>query len=95
MAESMELLFDKLNRRLPHVGQTVRSRKHGTFWRVMSKSEAWQHIGDDSGQPRMVPAIYLSYWRIKEGELPGVGRMMGYLYTPYDNTFEVNWEIIG
>jgi hypothetical protein len=23
-----------------------------------------------------------------------VGKMMGYLYTLYDNTFEVNWEIV-
>ena len=23
---------------------------------------------------------------------PGVGKMMGFLYTLYDNTFEANWE---
>jgi hypothetical protein len=88
--------FETLQKRLPRVGQTVRSKKYGTLWRVMGKSEAWQQTGDDpkTSEPRMVPAIYLSYWRIKEGAVPGVGKMMGYLYTLYDNTFETNWEIV-
>jgi len=60
----------------------------------MGKSEAWQHIGDETAQPQMVPAIHLSFWRIREGLLPGVGKMMGYLYTLYDNTFEANWEVV-
>lgn len=42
----------------------------------------------------MVPAIYISYWRIKEGVRPGVGKIMGYTYTLYDNTFEANWETV-
>lgn len=95
MAESIESQFEALQRKLPRVGQIVKSRKHGTLWRIMSKSEAWQHIGDDTAQPRMIPAIYLSFWRVKEGVLPGVGKMMGYIYTPYDNTFDANWEIVG
>jgi hypothetical protein len=81
---------------LPRVGQTVRSKKYGTLWRVMEKREVWQNIDPDpeSGELRMIPAIYLAYWRIQEGTHPGVGKMMGYLYTLYDNTFEVNWEIV-
>lgn len=81
---------------LPEVGQTVRSKKYGTLWRAMEKREVWQNIDPDpeTGEPRMVPAIYLAYWRIKEGVPPGVGKMMGYLYTLYDNTFEANWEIV-
>lgn len=81
---------------LPQVGQTVRSKKYGTQWRVMEKREVWQNIEPDpqSGDPRMVPAIYLAYWRIQEGMPPGVGKMLGYLYTLYDNTFELNWEIV-
>jgi hypothetical protein len=31
---------------------------------------------------------------MKEGVAPGVGQMMGFLYTLYDNTFETNWEIV-
>jgi hypothetical protein len=81
---------------LPEVGQTVCSKKYGTLWRVMKKWEVWQNINPDpkTGEPRMIPAIYLSYWRIQAGVTPGVGRMMGYIYTLYDNTFEANWEIV-
>jgi hypothetical protein len=42
----------------------------------------------------MSPAIYLSHWRVQKGMIPGVGRMMEFLYTLYDNTFELNWEIL-
>ena len=81
---------------LPNPGQTVRSKKYGTEWRVMEKREIWRTIDPDpkSGETRMVPAIYLSYWKVQEGERPGVGRMMGYEYTLYDNTFEANWTIV-
>lgn len=79
---------------LPSVGQVVRSRRYGTLWRVMEKREVWQNIEDDpdTQEPRVIPAIYLAYWRVKPGVQPGVGKMMGYLYTLYDNTFETNWE---
>lgn len=79
---------------LPEVGQTVRSRQYGTLWRVMEKREVWQNIEPDpkTGEPRMVPAIYLVYWRQRDGVPPGVGKMLGFLYTLYDNTFEANWQ---
>lgn len=90
--------YDEIIRQkgLPQVGQTVRSKKYGTLWRVIKKWEVWQNIEPDpqTGEPRMIPAIYLSFWRIQAGVLPGVGRMMGYIYTLYDNTFEANWEIV-
>ena len=83
--------FDKIIREkgLPEVGQEVRSKKHGTVWRVMEKKEIWANIEPDpkTGDPRMIPAIYLMYWRVKPGERPGVGKMMGFEYTLYDNTF--------
>ncbi len=89
--------YEKIMRekKLPNVGQTVRSKKYGTLWRVMEKKEVWQNIEADpkSGEPRMIPAIYLSFWKVQEGAMPGVGRMMGFLYTLYDNTFEANWEL--
>ena len=90
--------FEKIIREkgLPEVGQEVRSKKYGTVWRVMEKKEIWANILPDpqSGEPRMVPAIYLMFWRVKEGERPGVGKMMGYEYTLYDNTFSLNWDIV-
>ena len=79
---------------IPRVGQTVRSRKYGTLWRVIEKKEIYQNTSDDpeTGDFRLMPAIYLTYWRIKEGERQGIGRMLGYTYTLHGNTFEANWE---
>jgi len=53
-------------------------------------------MADDpqTGNPRLVPAIYLGFWKIVEGRLPGEGQMLGFLYTAFDNTFETNWEIV-
>ena len=38
--------YTKIERekKLPSVGQTVRSKKFGTLWRVMEKKEVWQNI---------------------------------------------------
>ncbi|OGP75388.1 MAG: hypothetical protein A2Y80_00530 [Deltaproteobacteria bacterium RBG_13_58_19] len=83
-------------KKLPSVGQTVKNKKYGTRWRVMEKREVWQTITDDpeTKEPRIIPAIYLAYWRIQPDVPPGVGKMLGYLYTLYDNTFEANWKIV-
>ena len=83
-------------KRLPCVGQIVRSKKYGTLWRIMEKREIWQNAADDpkSEFPRLPPAIHLSYWRVEKGVLPGLGKMMGYSYTLNDNTFAANWEIV-
>jgi hypothetical protein len=78
-------------KKLPRVGDTVKSSKYGTLWRVIEKKEVWQNTVDLN---RVVPAIYLCFWRIKEGQQPGYGRMLGYAYTLYDNTFEANWEVV-
>ncbi len=92
MKDYEEIMREK---KLPNVGQTVRSKKYGTSWRVLEKKEVWQTIDPDpqTGETRMVPAIYLSYWKVQDGVMPGVGKMMGFLYTLYDNTFELNWHI--
>jgi hypothetical protein len=90
--------FDEIIRQkgLPKVGQTVRSKTYGTLWRVMEKKEVWHNIEPDptTGEPRMIPAIYLSFWKVQEGIRPGVGKMMGFEYTLYDNTFSLNWSIV-
>ncbi|HAA04215.1 MAG TPA: hypothetical protein DCZ69_03355 [Syntrophobacteraceae bacterium] len=81
---------------LPRVGETVRSKKYGTLWRVMEKREMWVNTADDprTGSPRLLPAIYLCYWRIREGQAPGIGKLLGYAYTLHDTTFETNWEVV-
>jgi hypothetical protein len=60
----------------------------------MEKREVWQSTADSpkSGKAGLVPAIYLAYWRVQKGVLPGIGKMMGYAYTLHDNTFKANWE---
>jgi hypothetical protein len=93
MAEYERIMREK---GLPRVGQTVRNKKYGSLWRVMEKREVWENIDPDpkTQEPRMIPAVYLSYWRIQEGVMPGVGKMMGFTYTLYDNTFGINWEVV-
>ncbi len=83
-------------KKLPRVGQMVRSKKYGTLRRVLEKREVWQNTEDDpeTEEPRMVPPIYLSYWRVRKGVMPGIGKMLGYAYTLHDNTFGANWEIL-
>lgn len=81
---------------LPRVGQTVPSKVYGTLCRVMEKREVWQTIGEDpqTKDPHMIPAIYPAYWRSQEREPSGVGKMRGYTYTLYDNSFELHGEIV-
>lgn len=81
-------------KRLPRVGDTVRSKKYGTPWRVVEKKEVWLNTSDDpeTGDMRVMPAIYLCYWRVREGKQPGIGKMLGYAYSLHDNTFDANWE---
>jgi hypothetical protein len=81
---------------LPRVGDTVRSKKFKTPWRVIEKKEVWLNTSDDpeTGDLRAIPAIYLCYWRVKEGKQPGIGKMLGYAYSLHDNTFDANWEVI-
>jgi hypothetical protein len=85
-----------MQKKLPNVGQTVRSKDFGTIWRVLERREVWQNIADDpdTKEPRMVPAIYILYWKFQRGGIPGIGKMMGYIYTLHDNTFINHWEIV-
>ena len=88
------MLSDK--RICPELDRRSVVKKYGTLWRVIEKKEVWQNTSDDpeSGNPRLMPAIYLSYWKIKKGERQGIGKMLGYSYTLHDNTFEANWEYV-
>ena len=93
MKEYEEIIQEK---GLPSVGQTVRSKKYGTLWRTIKKEEIWRNIDPNpqTGESRMVPAIYLLYWKVQEERPPGVGKMMGFEYTIYDNTFSINWDYV-
>ena len=45
----------------------------------------------DEHAAAVMPAIYLCYWRVQDGKQPGIGKMLGYAYSLYDNTFDANW----
>ena len=94
MWEDHEEVFWK--KELPIVGQIVRSKMYNTYWRVMEKREIWQHTANPPqfGKSDPLPTIYLAFWKVQKGVMPGVGTMLGYTYTFYDNTFESNWEIV-
>jgi len=83
------------DKHLPRVGYTVHSKKFKALWRVIEKKEVWLNTSDDpeTGDFRVIPAIYLCFWRVQEGKPPGVGKMLGYAYSLHDNTFETNWEM--
>ena len=78
-------------KKLPRVGDTVKSRKYGTLWRVVEKKEVWENTSD---LLHLVPAIHLSFKKIDKGKTKGGERMLSYAYTLYDTTFETNWEVV-
>ena len=43
-------------KKLPRLGQTIRSKKYGTHWRIIEKKEVWQNTTDDpeTGEPRLL-----------------------------------------
>ena len=79
----------------PKTGEVVRCRKSGTLWRIMER-EVWQKVEEDplTGQSRIVPFFYFSFWLIQDGVLPRVGEMLGYLCHPEDDNFADNWEVL-
>ena len=83
-------------KKLPSVGQIVRNKMYNTLWRVVEKREIWQHTANFqlSGEDALLPAIFLAYWKVQEGVLPGIGKVIGYTYALYDNTFESFWDIV-
>ncbi len=81
--------------RYPGTGEIVRCRKSGTLWRVMER-EVWQQVEEDSltGESRLIPFFYFSFWRLQDGVPPRVGEMLGFLCHPEDGDFAANWEVL-
>jgi hypothetical protein len=94
----VKIEYDEIFRqkKLPNVGQIVKSKKDNTLWRVVEKREIWQNTTYDPQyrEGALLPAIYLAYWKVKKGVMPGIGKMLGYAYTLHDNTFESNWDVV-
>jgi hypothetical protein len=80
---------------IPPVGGTVRCRQTGTLWRIMER-EVWQQVKEDplTQESQIVPCFFVSFWRIEKGVPPGVGQMVGQLYTLHDDNFACLWEVL-
>lgn len=82
-------------RGIPRTGEVVRCRQSGSLWRVLER-EVWQRLEEDpvTGEDRVVPLFYLSFWRVQDGVPPRVGEMQGFLFHPADDNFASNWEVL-
>ncbi len=82
---------------LPRVGERLRSRQHGTVWKVIEKKEIWlpakPSLNGSEGAERL-PAIYLRYWREETSKGPGRGKTMSFEYSINDRSFDKHLEIL-
>jgi len=86
-------LRDRLH--LPHVGQQVRHKIRHTIWKVIEEKEHWVKTSPGNGDPpQEIPAIYLRFWKVQEGNGQGRGKTMSHRYTPLDTSFSQYWEIL-
>jgi len=86
-------LRDKLN--LPHVGQQVRHKTSNTMWKVIEEKELWIKTSPSNGDPpQEIPAIYLRFWKVQDGNGQGRGKTRSHQYTPWDNSFSQYWEVL-
>ncbi len=83
---------------LPHVGERVRSKVSGSVWKVIEQKEVWLKNPAESdgsgGASRLLPAIYLRYWRESKTTEAGRGKTLSYHYTQKDASFQDHWEIL-
>lgn len=83
---------------LPHVGEHVRSKSHGTVWKIIEEKETWLEHPLNALKPeagfRLVPAIYLRYWKEDTGSGPGTGKTFAYRYSQVDPSFHDYWEVL-
>ena len=80
---------------LPRVGERIRSKKHGTIWKIIEEKEVWIEVSEDEElEPGPMPAIYIRYWQPESSSVPGQGKTMEYRYSFIDSSFHANWEIL-
>ena len=79
----MERFFGRKG--FPRWGERCVAGETGTLWRIMER-EVWQQVQDDplTRESQIVPCFFVSFWRIEKGVPPGVGQMLGQLYTLQD-----------
>jgi len=69
---------------LPRVGDTVRSKKYKTLWRIIEKKEVWLNTSDDpeTVDCRAIPYGYPCYWCTRAGKQPGFGKVLTHSKIP-------------
>ena len=81
---------------LPHVGERIMSKTHGTVWKIIHEEEVW--IDSPESRPdadgKLIPAIYLRFWKEDTSNGPGAGKTMSYRYSRLDPSFHNNWEVL-
>ncbi|MDD3580179.1 MAG: sodium:proton antiporter [Desulfobacca sp.] len=78
---------------LPRVGQRVRNKRYGTVWKIIEEKEIW--LEEQTGEgPQLIPAIYLRFWKPREGQRLGTGRTISHNYTATGTSFHDYWEIV-
>lgn len=83
---------------LPRVGERVRSKPHGTVWKIIEEKETWlvapaKKIGSSIGD-RLVPAIQIRYWKEDTSNGPGTGKTLLYSYSQMEPSFHQYWEVL-
>jgi solute carrier family 9B (sodium/hydrogen exchanger), member 1/2 len=83
---------------LPRVGERVRSKAHGTLWKIIEETERWvevpaKSVGFPNGN-RLFPAIQLQYWKEDTSNGPGTGKTLFYRYSQLDPSFHDHWEVL-
>ena len=87
-------LRERLN--LPHVGQRVRHKISRSRWKVIEEKELWvENPPENGGPPGVIPAVYLRFWKPKDGQDPGRGKTLSHRYLPGDESFAKYWEVLG
>ncbi len=89
-------LRNRLN--LPRVGERVRSKRSGAIWKIIEEKEIWLETDpepdNDKQDARLIPAIYIKYWKDGNGRPPGTGKTIVYRYSSIDPSFHDNWEVL-
>lgn len=77
---------------LPRVGEKILNREMGTVWKIIEERETWHTPSGREAKP--LPAIVFRIWEIIEKGAPGKGPTKILRFTPYDDKFHREWEIV-
>ena len=83
---------------LPHVGERVHDKRHGTVWKVIEEKEMWfadPATKPDKTSPQVIPAICLRFWNEHKASGNGPdGETIWRRYSEKDPLFKNDWEIV-